>query len=461
MVTNLSIKVRCFLTQVFFVFNSKQIMVIFTAVIMLGSILGFAILYVDGDRKTNPPSDPDLLQTTQLNFVANQVPAKVERITNSLIVLGATKETEISKIDSAVLKINGVKGIRNSVYTQNNDEGSEGSLMYTAELLFDTEVGAENILEELQKIEILDAPQVFVYAIVSISKEVEFKNHDLNMTQTHVFADPRTQAVVRANVQKEDLLEVYVEASFAGARLISVNSFEEKNLTAEPKMVFLEKELMLSELEKELAVLARIKGSELDSIEPLIMAIEGIDEVDQASANFDFEKNYFEVTFSGIVEDENAVKNDFIEIADAEVFFEFDENKMYAFFEKDAILSVLKEKILDRMEKTGLEVVEFAEPFAEIEISVILSGLNAEVVSKEIEDSVEEIGFELVSIMQKAIIETAVLSEEDGTEYSVLDEKISARVTPGKKEGDLVLFSIFFQGVRKVAKNIQAQEATS
>ena len=119
--------------------DSKQWFGIFIAVIMIGSILGFALMFSGNQgQESNPDVNPDLPDSTVLNMFAENIDAKVVEALPKVLFSAYTNEAVITLINKKVASVTGVYTI-NSKYRQTENSSFGTSLVYIAEISFDKE----------------------------------------------------------------------------------------------------------------------------------------------------------------------------------------------------------------------------------------------------------------------------------------------------------------------------------
>ncbi|MBN2126841.1 MAG: hypothetical protein JW703_00440 [Candidatus Diapherotrites archaeon] len=438
--------------------KGEQIMALFIVILMIGSIVGFAV-WSSEDRNPEPQNQiqEPFVPTNSIKFTAESVPVKVINTFNYLIITANTNEMEINKIDSEIKSVNGVKQISSRFAGDVKDSLSSG-MMYIAEITFSAGKNPEELVQEIQaKAVSLTNVQGILNAVVNVPKTVTLSNSDLNLIKEHEFAETRTQALVLPSTIEGDELLVSLEVSLANSLVTSQTAFEEKNITAEPIPVMLEKELDLNELKPELALIATINRSFFegnDKTNELIKSVSGITGSNTILAR---QGNMIKVYFNELNETEfSDLNNSLNEITGINV--DSDLNKATVFIQVNAeteynsVLNSVEEKIsLAEMDFNSL-----VEPTVSINSDINIESVNSKEIAEAVNALLEGKEFE-VQIMQKALFSVDKLVNENDESFEVT-APIEAMINPGKTIGEKVNLSIYFYGIRGKAEYLQAEE---
>lgn len=446
--------------------NSNQLMSIFIIVVMVGSILGFSILYTGGrDETPSPTNEPSPFdEGTILNMDSGPVEGKIIELLPKILFSAGTDEAEINEIDALLYSINGIYRI-DSRYRQNTEPSISGALIYIAEISFDdSSISAEELMDAIRENteEVLFGQEAYKIVLVSIPKEVEFTEPDLNLTRTHVFDEPLTQAYVTIDSLKGDEIEIIIRASFSGKALVSSIAYLNSNITASPEYILLEKDVSIDSLKDELFFSVEMNYSsflEEDELKERILSLEGINELE---LNLSLPQNYISIEIT----DENASSftqdlNSFLTDFNGIVFFSFEENELFevfAAFEEEFNLNEFKTQFSEKL--TSLELQEFSF----IESKGIASGdidFSGEVLTAT--DSLEflfnSLSFEEAMIFQKGSTTASFLTDpETEKEYLVEEGSFELFLPPGHSVGETISVEIRFTGVRDKATAIEAVE---
>ena len=133
--------------------NKNQFGGIFIAVIMVGSILGFALMFSGNQSEDTDPVDsinPNLPSSTVLNMSAENIEAKVFEILPKILFSAYTNEAEIQKINNKLVSVPGIYKLE-SKYRQQENPSFNTSLVYIAEVSFDKSKSIEEIGEGINQ----------------------------------------------------------------------------------------------------------------------------------------------------------------------------------------------------------------------------------------------------------------------------------------------------------------------
>ncbi|MFH1588084.1 MAG: hypothetical protein ABIA76_01965 [Candidatus Diapherotrites archaeon] len=436
--------------------TSQQLGAIFIAILMIGSILGFALWSKSDDQSPQQPTDTTDIVPSSIPFKAEGIEAKVIQVFNSVIVSGNTKETDIGRIDSEIKSISGVRQI-NSKYAGLENPALAGGMNYIAFVSFDSSKTTAGLMQEIEaKTTYLDSVEGIAQGLVNIPKKITLINADLNLTKEHEFEETRTNAYLSIGTMKDDELIVSLDASLAENRAMGQTAFEEKNLTGEPKQVFLEKEFELNELANELKVKSTGKLIAFSSEEEIDLLMEEIDGAEKSETQVISTGNLTKAEFNSIEENQIADLNEFV--LEKEGVFEFDENKSTALIKyfgenQKEFLSELNEKL------NKFDLKELSEPKVSFTSVLTLNeGANIQEIAEKTIQEMQSIDFESEA-MQKAIINADSIYSEDLNESFELEKgNFEAMVFLGHKKGETVSLQVFFYGIRGKAEYIMAEE---
>ncbi|MEK6942254.1 MAG: hypothetical protein AABW85_05340, partial [archaeon] len=236
------------------------------AFLMLGSIVSFSFLFGEKSQNGNntPPEGTVPSGTTPptaIRFEANSVPATVEQLFPTIFITASTAESEITKIDSQVKKIGGVKKINNSYYREQSGTGLPGPLVYVAETAINPDASREGIAKAAKNLSVFTDPAIIEVGLVKLPDKVIFTNPDLNVSQEQSLSPPTAQAYLNLGTVKGDSITVQLQASIASTTLQSLLAFEQKNLTASPKFFVASGEYEILSLQNSLSFNAQTNYS--------------------------------------------------------------------------------------------------------------------------------------------------------------------------------------------------------
>ncbi|MDO8625648.1 MAG: hypothetical protein Q7R47_06195, partial [Candidatus Diapherotrites archaeon] len=211
-------------------FSSTQLFAILLVVVMVGSTLAIAIISggnTNAPDTTQPLAPIDADNQTTLAFDAT-VNAKVFKPLNRLIFFGCTRETDIQKIDSRIVQLEGVS-TANYISSFRQDASCEG-LLYVAQFSYMPTVGPDTIAAQAQQSPLfVQAPFVLLQALVSVPAMVTFHNAAFDLNKTYTFPDPLLTAYVSSQTIANDPIELQISATFTGNTISQLQAYEQSN----------------------------------------------------------------------------------------------------------------------------------------------------------------------------------------------------------------------------------------
>lgn len=443
--------------------DKKKLYTLFMAVLMAGSIFSFAVL-IAGPQNSPPPQSPSdgSTQATAVRFQASGVEATVEQLFPTVLLTASTKEAEISKINSEVLKISGIKRLNNSSYSQQTTGSLSGPLVFVAEISIDSEGLREQIASEIAKIVFFSDSSVFPLGLVSLPKTVSFKNTALNLTQDHTFSNPSAQAYLNLGTIEGDKITVSLEASIAGSQLQSLFVAEEQNITAFPKLVSLSGEFEISSFKSEISASAKTNYSGKEKISELnskIKEISGVSDskLEPVQTGLPLEITFFENALV-FEQDLNTLLSDFNGVGGHDYNAESKELKV--FFDEQVDFFSLVEDLKSELNSLNFSVKEVFEPKILVEGEIELGSSDSKESIEKIKTVFEEYGIVEEKFLQKAkITATELVDFQNNQTYKVEESFFEAMVLPVRTAGEKVNLQIILIISRGKILSISASEA--
>lgn len=439
--------------------TKKQFMSFVVAVVMLSSTVGF--LLSSGNNTNSPHSVgnvPDVPipaqnQVTTLSYTASNVKATVQELFPNVILVGASKADNVSKVDADLQVIDGVISVSNSQFLQ-SQPGTTANFRTELRL---TESGKINdVLDSLNEAGFLEDITIIPQALVVLPESVEFSNPSLEDTLEHTFSDPKAQAFVLFETRVGDEVLVSLEASFQGSTLIDLTAFEEVNLTSSPTFYFFEADFEISSFNNEFFVRTTSIYSDLEKLQGVKDSI-----TESYENTIIVEPVSRELTI-------NFKEPDKLFEQDLETFFEsFEEAQSYnlqldlgiatvAF--GDADFASFKSSLETELNSLGFEVDSIEEPVVSLQGNV---GADSKedflAVIKTIES---ENNFEL-QVLQQAVIETASVFVPDlNSTLSLPDGFFYSFISPSRTAGETINLSLLINASERLGIiSIESQEA--
>ncbi len=439
----------------------KQLMSWFIIIVMVGSILGFAIIASQG-RESPPPEPPPIDAPTVISFKADDVDANVAQMFPSMFLTCSTNETDIERIDSDIYSIEGIKRI-NSFYRRTTDEAIEGALLYIGEIGFAEGYVAKELLEEIKKIDYLYGTEAYALGLVALPPTVILENSDLNLTKEHTFNNPLSQAYLSIDTIKGDSLIVSLEVGVAGERETGILAFESYNLTAAPKAISLTEELQIDSLQPKLFFEGRTDYSnsisvDFNKLEKEIIGLEHVESLSMHKSDIIFPSVLIELdgNYEALEQDISNLLNDLNGITNSDLYL--DQSALSFDFDLESDFPVLKSSVLEGLQDLGIGVKELNEPEINVTGDLNIASEDAAAIALSLSSLFDEKNLE-VEVRQYAYFTVDSFTGPDTNNMYVLDvNKFGAKIMPTHNLGEKVELDIFFYGIRGRAVAIQAEE---
>ncbi|MFH1256732.1 MAG: hypothetical protein V1494_05585 [Candidatus Diapherotrites archaeon] len=450
-------------------FKKNQVMSLFIIIIIALSSAAFVVVLAGNEAQKNPelpPLPPE--NPTSLKYTASNLDASVVQVFSSLLMTGQTKEAVISNINSEISRIesNGKRMIRsiNSSYRMNQDTSlaPAGSLIYVANLTFDSSFTSKGVIDAIkEKTTFLDGIEGYGLGLVSLPKEVEITNLDLNLSRSYTFENPLTQAFISIDTMSGDNIKVELEMELIGEQQGQIAAFESENVSGAQQPVLFSGEFTISSLEPRLEVTGRMdysKTPEEQALKGEISALNGVQSVD---LNISKPLARLKLNFNQDFTQKQGDLNQSISSIEGVTAISFlpDSNSAQVSFSETADLTALKQKISAAATASGFSSAELVEPKSSLSAALSIDPALNSLAWDDVNALLFSQGIEAIAT-QPAFISASLLSVPDSNESFEIDgaSGFNAAVNPTHKEGDLVNLQVFFFSFRGKAISIQAME---
>ena len=414
---------------------------------MIGSIWGYVLLA--GGNNTNnptsniPPGTPPEQPPTAISFKASNVDANVAELLPSLILTAPTNNTDPASLQQLLASVDGIEKIESAQFTPS--QGTNGPAW-----IFIAQLKLKNDAE------------VVSTGIISLPNTVTFTN-DLNLTQQHTFADPRTNAYLSIDSLPGDKLKMGLQASFLGKQIQNLIAFEQYNLTATAIPESIEGNFKIAKIENTLSFSATTTYSENATIEAQLKKIISENSAGSASEinvqrvfpelKFVFEKPYIPEDLNIFFSQQKGVL--------AFDFSEKDNNSAAIFFDESLNYNSLKTDIENGLNSLHFNLKETIEPEVPLSGSITLNeGSNVASIAENLSKSFGTEGLKEIRFTRTAIIEASELIDiaHDNFSYPLPAGKFNAEIKLGYTEGEEIPLVVSFSSLRGNAVEVSAIE---
>ena len=434
--------------------TKNQLWSLVIAFIMVTSTVGFLISANNTPATQTPVNpDPQNQQTTQVNYQASNIQAKVIQLFPTAVLVGTTDQNNVAIVKQELELIDGILSAENSQIVPVQAGRTEN---FRAELRLSSIDKIGEIISKLNTLENLSGAQMFVQALVSLPPNVTFTNPSLDLDQNYTFPNPQTQAYITTNSVIGDELIVSLSAVFQGQAIVEMIAFEESNLTNNPQFYFFDGAFTLSKLEEEFFVrssLSITQSQKLDSAKTSLETQFSNSSLLVAPTSNDLRVNFTDSNsffaqdletflngFEGISSYNNQLSSGFTMITT-------DANVDYAEF---------KSSLETQLNSLDFKVSSIEDPMVSFQGTIIgnktdfLNAIN----------SIESANGITIEVLQKAVVETdSVFVSDQNLTFALPQGSFSAFVSIDRKAGDEVsLTSIMNASERSGVTDIQAQE---
>ena len=447
--------------------EKKKLYTIIMAFLMLGSIVSFSFLFGGPNQGNAPPEGavppPGTTPPTAIKFEASSVSATVEQLFPTISLTASTAETEITKIDSQVKKISGVKKINNSYYREQSGTGLSGPLVYVAEASINPNASREEIAKAAKNLSVFTDSAIIVVGLVKLPDKITFTNPDLNVSQEQALSPPTSQAYLNLGTMQGDLVRVQLQASIASTTLQNLLAFELQNLTASPKFFMASGEYEISSLQNILSFNASANFSNKGTVDLLAGKLKGVSGVVDANVNVnsgDLGNGPLTINF-----DQNAILfeqdlNTFFSGFGGVKKFSIDMNKRSATVSFDQNVEFLQfvSGMNSQLDSLHFTVEEIIEPKIAVQGTVEISG-DSSAIEGEIKLLLEKSGLSEAIFNQSAKMTAGLITDSSSNESFPVDgNSFDASVKTGHAVGDKAPLSMFVIASRGKIETISAQE---
>jgi len=213
---------------------------------------------------TNVVTNPDENKPTE--FFTAYIDSNVLDLYPQLIIVGSTTVYDESTIDTRLKQISGIK--KNTISFQ---KGTDQNIITMIKILIDADKKAE-IITNLNKVEFLSSPGVYQSALLTMPKEKITLSGDNNTTKEYEFTDSKIDGMVGTLTEKGDELKAQIQILFQGNTPIRFLAIESQNLSSNPEIMTLTKNLAIQEWNPEIRIYANSPiTNEFDSNEIILI----------------------------------------------------------------------------------------------------------------------------------------------------------------------------------------------
>jgi len=429
--------------------DATRIGVIAISSFFILSIVATAFIYSFPEPEPPVSDFFDDLEPTQLAAEADEVQGKVLLLLPKLKLMSNTSKTDIFAIDASIAPIQGVKRV-DSFFSQQNETELALGLIYIADVLLEANASAEDVFSEISENPFLDSPQGFPFVLVSLPKEIEFTNPDLNISKTYSLKRNEAESLASFETLVGDEVEISLNAVFVGDEVVSLVGYETKNITSEPvfgetsataAIAFLEPTLLL-DISAEYSQL-----SLLDEVKQQAFSLSGIKDLNLNAPEIEAKLS---LVGDGNLSAETASDlNSFLNtLSDDVIFYNQDFFRASLFFEQGTDLAPLKAIISEKLSELGIEGTLIAEPIGHAFGEISLESGNASTVFSGLESIIESKGFSEFSIQQPGQAELSEITHEE-TVYPIESGLVDAMFSQQHAVGKTVPLAITYYIVRE------------
>ena len=440
--------------------DKNKIYVIVIAVLILGSTLGFAMISFSGRQQIQPQTGnlpPLENQPTTFEYTTQNTPATVTQMLPSLSLAGETEEKDIKVIDTAVYSIPEVRAIQSSFSIP--PEGSDFSLIYSAKLSFSSDVTAEYIIEQIREKAPLGQMDALTYALVEIPQQLTLQSkNNPEFTQEHEFESNVSEALVSLGTAPLDEIEVEINVTLAGKKVMKLFAFETRNLNTEPTVHTYSEEFEIStlEIEKELTFLTSgpLLNIDADELETEITELENIESaevtVQTLSENFIVE---ILTEVANVTEMKSGIETSLPEIEGVEsIEFAPEEEQSLTFlqflinFDHSSDFPALSAQVEEELLALGLGESDYfvSEPLVSIIATITLSETDALQTSALLKALLETKNITTDIYQSVTIPAESFTDTETATTYANDSGMIKAYIVPENLQAETILLEITY-----------------
>ncbi|MFH1225207.1 MAG: hypothetical protein V1676_05385 [Candidatus Diapherotrites archaeon] len=440
--------------------DSKQAMSIFIIIVMVGSIIGFAMMFLGDKPAEQAPPAGNGAAPTAIAFKAENVDANVVEIFPSMRLIATTDKPELSAIDSQVRSASGVRNI-SSYFAGSAPEGSTGALLYIAEVTFDPARSASEIISAItEKSDALYDIEAYPYGLVSVPKTVAFYNADLEMSKNYTFPNPLIQSILASETMKGDSIQVEITADFVGGIVSKMLTYETYNPNSGMMLVSAVGNYKVSALLPALIFNGTVplpSSPESSTLKSELLAVQGVNDANLEFSNPDYTINLEldQNIGSEISADFNSALFAISGVLNVTVQ---EPATLKVKYGRDASVSEVEKALRSAVSDAGFSVKELKIPEINISAEISLSeGVDSSAAASGIAAILSKYSID-AKPYRKAVFDYNSVADNEGKQYSVEGGMFEATVVPGRLAGDEVELSLFFFATRNNAGSISAHE---
>lgn len=435
----------------------------FIILTMIISTVSFSILYSGNtsDSTTPVPEEIPEQKPANLNFKAENVPATVFQVLPSMKIIASTEEQDITKIDSQIFSITGVKNVTSFFRLAE----TSGKIDYVAEISYDKTLSTGQMAGLLDSVALIQVQAVFPFAMVEIPKKVTLKpeSEDVDIEKEYTFENTMASALIELTSIKDDEIEVELNVTLAGNELVQMAAYETKNITAEFKTHSAKMPLAIFSIEKAVSFSSDAfpyAEINLDALKSSVLSNENI-----TDANI--EKKFFIASFEillspELVADENALKNAILEVPNTKDVSITDSNalkKIKISFSEDADYPSLKNSIIEKI-AISADSLSITGPKLVLNGGVSLVDSYSAETADFIKSKLSALGINVQFFQNAKATLPAITDSELATTYTYDANEFDVKLNTGHKENDTVDLDITYYTARDEVLAIFAEEIT-
>ena len=343
-----------------------------------------------------------------------------------------------------------------------SQDTGKAAWIFIAQLKLKSDADRKLISEKLSQIPDFVSPEIISTGIISLPSTVTFTN-DLNLSQQHTFADPRTNAYLSIDTTAGDVIKVELQASFLGKQIQNLIAFEQYNLTATAIPESIEGNFKIANIEDSLSFSATTTYSESAEIEAQLKKIISENSAD-TNPEINVQRVFPELKFvfeeSFIPEDLNI----FFSQQKGVLAFDFsekDNNSAAIFFDESLDYNLLKSEIVTGLNSLHFNLKETIEPEVPLSGKITLGeGANVATIAENLSKSFGTEGLKEIIFTRTAVIEASELidSAHDNFSYPFPEGKFNAEIKLGYTEGEEIPLVVSFSNLRGNAVEVSAVE---
>ncbi|MCR4368686.1 MAG: hypothetical protein NUV67_02145, partial [archaeon] len=233
-------------------FSKQQVWSLFIVIIMVGSILGIVGLSgQDNSNQSPPPTNQNPTPPTTVDYLAQNVEAKVIELFPTAILVASTSSFETPPVDSALLGLEGISTLANGQFITPAEGRTEN---YRAEIRLSSTKNISGVIAQANDLNLLSNVQIFPQALVAVPEKITFTNPELGLTKEYSFPRRQAPAVVDSGTFADDEVLVSIYSTFQGNTLVNVQAIENQNLTSQPAQYPVTSTFVISSLSNDFSI---------------------------------------------------------------------------------------------------------------------------------------------------------------------------------------------------------------